>query len=94
MAAGDGLTATYHLNRLAGTILNGVPQLDFDGACIQWATNVIPGHGQTRGIGALNAIYAYRNGGKNYYEDTPGVLNLLAGTFGLGENEAAARIVS
>ena len=94
MAAGDGLTATYHVNRLANTILNGVPQLDFDGACIQWATNVIPGHGQTRGIGALNAIYAYRNGGKNYYEDTPGVLNLLAGTFGLGENEAAARIVS
>ena len=94
MAAGDGLTATYHVNRLAGTILNGVPQLDFDGACIQWATNVIPGHGQTRGIGALNAIYAYRNGGKNLYLDTPGVLNALAGTYGIGEAEAAARIVS
>ena len=98
MANYGGLSVTYHMNRLAGTIINGVPQLDFDGAAIQWADNVIPGgrasHGQTRGIGALNAIYAYRNGGKNYYEDTPGVLNLLAGTFGLGENEAAARIVS
>ena len=94
MAVPDGRPATYHLNRLAGTLLNGVPQLDFDGAAIQWATNVVPGHGQTRGIGALNAIYAYRNGGKNNYWDTPGVLNGLAGTWGLGENEAASRIVS
>ena len=98
MANYGGLSSTYHLNRLAGTIINGVPQLDFDGAAIQWADNVIPGgrnsHGQTRGIGALNAIYAYRNGGKNYYLDTPGVLNALAGTYGIGEAEAAARIVS
>jgi hypothetical protein len=94
MANYGGLSTTYHLNRLAGTIKNGVPQLDFDGAAIQWATNVIPGHGQTRAIGALNAIYAFRNGGKNLYEDTPGVLNLLAGTYGIGEAEAAARIVS
>ena len=95
MAVPDGRPATYHLNRLAGTLLNGVPTLDFDGAAIQWATNVIPGkHGQTRGIGALNAIYAYRNGGKNLYLDTPGVLNALAGTYGIGEAEAAARIVS
>ena len=98
MAIPDGRPATYHLNRLAGTLLNGVPTLDFDGAAIKWADNVIPGghnaHGQTRGIGALNAIYAYRNGGKNYYWDTPGVLNGLAGTWGLGENEAASRIVS
>ena len=94
MAVPDGRPATYHLNRLAGTLVNGVPQLDFDGAAIQWATNVIPGHGQSRAIGALNAIYAFRNGGKNYYWDTPGVLNGLAGTWGLGENEAAAEIVS
>lgn len=90
-----GLSTTYHVNRLAGTIVNGVPQYDFDGACIIWATNVISGgHNQSKGIGALNAIYAFRNGGKNYYEDVPGVLNLLAGTYGLGEAEAAARIVS
>lgn len=94
MASGDGLTAVYHLNRLARTVLNGVPQYDFNGAAIKWADIAIPGHKATRGIDALNQIYAFRNGGKNYYEDTPGILNLLAGTFGLGENEAAARIVS
>jgi len=94
MANYGGLSAVYHLNRLAGTIVNGVPQYDFNGAAIKWADLVIPGHGTTRGIDALNAIYANRNGGKNYYEDTPGVLNLLAGTYGIGEAEAAARIAS
>ena len=48
----------------------------------------------SRGIDVLNQIYASRNGGKNYYYDTPGILNALAGTVGLGENEAARRIVS
>ena len=93
MASGDGLTAVYHLNRLAGTILNGVPQYDFHGAAQIWAFNVT-GKKYTRGIDALNQIYAFRNSGKNYYYDTPGAFNALAGTFGLGENEAAARIVS
>ena len=51
MANYGGLSATYHANRLAGTIINGVPQYDFDGACVIWATNVIPGHGATRGCG-------------------------------------------
>jgi len=94
MASGDGLTATYHLNRLAGTIINGVPQYDFDGAALKWGTVVLGSHNATRGIDVLNQIYASRHSGKNYLEDTPGILNLLAGTFGLGENEAAARIVS
>ena len=94
MALTDGRTTVYHLNRLGGTLINDVPQLDFNGAAIAWANIAIPGHKATRGIDALNLIYAYRNGGKNYYEDTPGVLNLLAGTFGLGEAEAARRIVS
>ena len=99
MAAGDGLTAVYHLNRLAGTIINGVPQYDFRGAAVLWALSVIPAGqakkvGGSSGIDALNQIYAYRNGGKNFHYDTPGVLNALAGTWGLGENEAAARIVS
>jgi hypothetical protein len=93
MASGDGLTAVYHLNRLAGTILNGVPQYDFNGAAQIWAFNVT-GKKYSRGIDALNQIYAFRNSGKNYYYDTPGAFNALAGTFGLGENEAAARIVS
>jgi hypothetical protein len=88
------LSTVYHLNRLAGTIINGVPQYDFDGAATRWGTVVLGAHNATRGIDVLNLIYAYRNGGKNYNEDTPGVLNLLAGTFGLGEAEAASRIVS
>lgn len=93
MASGDGLSAVYHLNRLAGTIINGVPQYDFNGAANIWAFNVT-GKKYSRGIDALNQIYAYRNSGKNYYYDTPGAFNALAGTWGLGENEAAARITS
>jgi hypothetical protein len=87
------LTTVYHLNRLAGTILNGVPQYDFNGAANIWAFNVT-GKRYSRGIDALNQIYAYRNGGKNYYYDTPGAFNALAGTVGLGEAEAASRISS
>jgi hypothetical protein len=93
MASGDGLSAVYHLNRLAGTIINGVPQYDFNGAANIWAFNVT-GKRYSRGIDALNQIYAFRNSGKNFYYDTPGAFNALAGTVGLGENEAAARITS
>ena len=89
MAAGDGLTYTYHLNRLAGTVLNGVPQYDAQGAANKWAG--------TTGLaiaGALNTLYASRNSGRNYNYDLQGALNALAGTSGLGINEAAARIAS
>lgn len=94
MANYGGLSAVYHMNRLAGTIVNGVPQYDFDGAAVRWGDIAIPGHKATRGIDVLNQIYAFRNSGKNYHEDIPGVLNLLAGTYGIGEAEAAARIAS
>lgn len=99
MAIGDGLTHIYHLNRLAGTIINGVPQLDFNGAAVAWYQNAVPFGQQKKlgggaGIDVLNQLYAYRNGGTNYHYDTPGVLNALAGTWGLGEDEAARRIVS
>jgi len=93
MSLTDGRTTVYHLNRLAGTLLNDVPQLDFNGAANVWAFNVT-GKRYSRGIDALNQIYAYRNGGKNYYYDTPGAFNALAGTVGLGEAEAARRITS
>jgi len=93
MASGDGLSTVYHLNRLAGTIVNSVPQLDFNGAAVQWYYNVA-GKKASRGIDALNQIYAVRHGGKNLFLDTPGILNALAGTVGLGEAEAAARITS
>ena len=87
------LSTVYHLNRLAGTILNGVPQYDFNGAAQIWAANVT-GKKYSRGVDALNQIYAFRNGGKNFYYDTPGCFNALAGTVGLGEAEAASRISS
>ena len=94
MTIGDGLTTTYHLNRLAGTIVGGVPQYDTAGAAIIWAKN-ITGKKFNAGIDALNEIYAYRNGGKNYHWDVPGVLSMLAtGTMGYGEDESARRIVS
>ena len=89
MTTRDGLTYVYHLNRLAGPILNGVPQLDGQGAANVWAG--------TTGLalpGALNTLYASRNSGKNYNYDVQGALNALAGTVGLGKNEAAARITS
>jgi hypothetical protein len=89
MAAGDGKTYVYHLNRLAGTLINDVPQYEAQGAANIWA-----GTTGLALVGALNTLYASRNSGKNYGYDLPGVLNALAGTVGLGVHEAAARIVS
>lgn len=83
MAAGDGRTMQYHLNRLAGTLNEfDVPRYDAQGAANIWAG--------TSGLdikGALN-VKAGTSG-----LAVQGVLNQLAGTSGLGENEAAARIV-
>jgi hypothetical protein len=89
MAAGDGKTYVYHLNRLAGTLINDVPQYEAQGAANIWA-----GTTGLALVGALNTLYASRNSGKNYGYDLPGVLNALAGTTGLGVHEAAAEIVS
>lgn len=96
MAAGDGRDATWSINRLAGTNNSaGVSQYDFEGACLKWGIIVLGANNATRSIDVLNKIYALRNGGKNYYMDTPGVLSMLAiGKLGLGENEAARLILS
>jgi hypothetical protein len=83
-----GRTLTYHLNRLADTLINDVPQFAAMGAANLWAG--------TNGLGlpgALNTLYAARNAGKNYNYDIQGALNALAGTKGLGVDEAAAEIV-
>ena len=87
--ANTGGSYTYHLNRLAGTLLNDVPQLDAQGAANKWAN--------TNGyaiVGALNYLYSTRNSGNNPQLDLQGILNALAGTNGLGPNAAAARITS
>lgn len=82
MAAGDGRTMQYHLNRKAGTLnAYDVPTLDAQGAANVWAG--------TTGLdikGALN----FKAGTTGL--EVQGALNYLAGTTGLGENEAAARL--
>jgi hypothetical protein len=74
------------MNRLAGT-LNAfdVPTLDAQGAA-----NVYAGTTGLAIVGALN-IKAGITDPRNYLE-LQGVLNYLASTSGLGENEASARI--
>jgi hypothetical protein len=83
-------TLQYSLNRLAGTIVNGVPTLDAQGAANKWAATPTP----LDLDGALNYLYKQRFGAKNFSTDMPGILNLLAGTYGLGENLAASLIAS
>jgi hypothetical protein len=87
MAAGDGHTLAYHMNRLAGTIVNNIPTLDAQGAANVWAG--------TTGLGIAGAVNV-KNGitDRSLFKDLQGALNQRAGTVGFGENEAAARIVS
>jgi len=75
---------------LAGTIVNGVPTLDAQGAANKWAATPTP----LDLDGALNYLYVQRFGAINYSTDMPGILNKLAGTYGLGENLAASLIAS
>lgn len=83
MAAGDGRTLQYHMNRLAGTLdSSNVPRYDAQGAA-----NLYAGTSGLDIKGALNA----KSGTSGL--EIQGALNYLAGTSGLGENEAAARIV-
>ena len=91
----SGETLCYNMNRLAGTIVGGVPQYDTSGAAQIWVRNagVTPYSGIAL-AGLLNILYASRNGGVNYGWDTLGALNGLAGTTGLGMNEASDRIPS
>ena len=86
MAYVPGRTVQYHMNRLAGT-LNAfdVPTLDAQGAA-----NVYAGTSGLGIVAALN-IKAGITGPANYLE-IQGVLNYLASTTGLGEQEAAAKI--
>ena len=84
MAAGDGRTLQYHLNRLAGTLnSNDVPRYASQGAANIWA-----GTSSLALQGALN-----KKAGTSGLA-VQGALNKIAGTTGLGENEAAARIVA
>lgn len=83
----DGTTLTYNMNRLAGTISGGVPTLDAQGAANVWAG--------TSGLGLVGAVNV-KNGvtDRARFLGLVGALNALAGTSGLAEAKAAARIVS
>jgi hypothetical protein len=76
------------MNRLAGTIVNSVPSLGTQRAANVWAATPSPLDLQ----GALN--YKLGITDRARFIATQGALNALAGTSGLAEAEAAARIVS
>lgn len=78
----------WHMNRLAGTLVNNVPTMDAQKAANVWAATPSP----LDLVGALN--YKYGITDRRQFIELQGILNALAGTSGLGENAAAARIVS
>ena len=79
-------TLTWHLNRLAGTLVGDVPTLGNAGAA-----NVYAG---TTGLDTVGALNVKAGNSLPGYLDLQGVLNALAGTSGLGVDEAASRITT
>lgn len=79
-------TLQYEMNRLAGTLVGGVPSRDAQGAANVWAG--------TAGLDLVGALNAKAANALPNYRELQGVLNQLAGTTGLGVDEAASRIVS
>ena len=83
-----GRTVQYHMNRLAGTLdVFDVPTLDAQGAANKYAGTIGLGI-----VGALNIKAGITD--PSQFLEIQGILNYLAGTSGLGENEASARITS
>jgi hypothetical protein len=78
-------TLQWHMNRLAGTLVNGVPSRDAQGAANIWA-----------GTTGLDIVHALNVKAENTlamgYKELAGVLNQLAGTTGLEVDGAAASI--
>lgn len=79
----EGDTFIYSMNRLAGTLVNGVPTIEAQGAANIWA-----GTSGLSLVGALNV----KNGTTGV--ELLGVVNQLAGTSGLGLAGAAWRIAA
>lgn len=80
----DGRTLTYHMNRKANTIVNGVPTLTAQGAANVWAG--------TTGLDLVHALNVKAGNGIGAYRELAGVLNQLAGTSGLEVDGASAMI--
>lgn len=80
----DGHTLTWHMNRKANTIVNGVPTLTAQGAANVWAG--------TTGLDLVHALNVKAGNGLGAYRELAGVLNQLAGTSGLEVDGASAMI--
>lgn len=80
----DGHTLTYHMNRKAGTIVNGVPTLTAQGAANVWAG--------TSGLELVHALNVKAGNTLPDFKELAGVLNQLAGTTGLEVDGAASNI--
>lgn len=79
-------TLQHELNRLAGTLVHGVPTLDAQGAANVWAG--------TSGLDLVGALNVKATNVLPDYKELQGVLNQLAGTTGLGVDAAATAIVA
>jgi len=80
----DGNTLQYHMNRLAGTLVQGVPLYD-----AQRAANIYAG---TTNLDIVHALNTKAGNSLPAYKELVGVLNQLANTTGLGQDGAAASI--
>ena len=76
-------TLTYHLNRVAGLLVNGQPTRGD-----AYAANTYAGTSNLEVVGALNAKAGITDTRK--FLELAGVLNLLAGTTDLEVDEAAS----
>lgn len=74
------------MNRLAGTLVNGVPSRDAQGAANIWAG--------TTGLDLVHALNAKAGNTLPNFKALNGVLNQLAGTTGLDKDAAATAIAS
>lgn len=79
-------TLQHAMNRLAGTIVGGVPTLDAQGAANVWA--------ETEGLDLVEALNVKAENELPNYKELQGVLNQLAETTGLAVDGAAAAIES
>jgi len=81
-----GDTLTYSMNRLAGTLVNGVPTLAATGAANVWAG--------TKDLALVGALNVKAGNVRPNWLALGGVLNQLAGTTGLAPTGAAQRILA
>jgi hypothetical protein len=79
-------TLQYELNRLAGSLVNGVPSRDAQAAANIWAG--------TTGLALVGALNVKAGNVLPNYKELTGVLNQLAGTSGLADDAAATAIVA